>query len=78
MWEIDPALQVVICTAYSDYSFDDMVKRLGVSDRALILKKPFDVVEVLQMACTLTEKWRLAQAAQSRVDELDRMVAERT
>ena len=78
LWGADPALQVVICTAHSDYSFSDLSRRLGVSDRILILKKPFDVVEVLQLAYTLSEKWRLQRLADVRMSELDRLVRERT
>ncbi|MEW6071989.1 MAG: response regulator [Planctomycetota bacterium] len=57
MWAIDSDLQVVLCTAYSDYSFDEIVDQLGSTDRLLILKKPFDPVEVRQLAAALTEKW---------------------
>ena len=78
IWEVDPALQVVICTAYSDYSWDDMIEELGQSDRLVILKKPFDAVEVLQLANALTEKWRLQQAAKLVVQHLNATVAERT
>ena len=78
LWEIDPDLQVVICTAYSDYSWEEMLEKLGNSDRMVILKKPFDTVEVLQMANALTEKWRLLQATKRRMDELEGLVAERT
>jgi len=70
IWKIDPALQVVICTAYSDYSWEAMVARLGHSDRMVILKKPFDTVEVLQLAHALTEKWELKQKARARMDQL--------
>jgi len=45
LWEADPDLQVVICTAYSDHSWDEMIARLGTSDRLVILKKPFDVMK---------------------------------
>src|SRR5882724_2761544 len=38
IWQTDPDVQIVLCTAYSDYSWDDMVKALGQSDRLLILK----------------------------------------
>jgi len=69
---------VVICTAYSDYSWVEMLGKLGNSDRMVILKKPFDTMEVLQMANALTEKWRLLQGAKRRMDELERLVAERT
>ena len=56
LWMADPELQIVICTAYSDYSWEEMFARLGASDRMFILKKPFDRAEVLQLAHTLTEK----------------------
>ncbi len=61
IWTIDPAVLVVLCTAYSDYSWDQMVRELGRSDRFLILKKPFDNIEVRQLAMALCEKWHLAQ-----------------
>jgi PAS domain-containing protein len=44
----------------------------------LILKKPFDNVEVLQLAHALTEKWRLTQQSRNRMEDLDRLVNERT
>ena len=78
IWEIDPELQVVICTAYSDYSWDEMIARIGQSDRLVILKKPFDNIEVLQLANALTEKWRLFQQAKLRMDKLEELVGERT
>ncbi len=78
LWKADPALQVVICTAYSDYSWDELVKTLSTSDRLLILKKPFDNIEALQLANALTEKWQLARQAQGQLEELERRVRERT
>src|ERR1051326_1797753 len=29
IWEIDPDLQIVLCTAYSDYSWTEMAAKLG-------------------------------------------------
>ena len=78
MWELDRDLQVVFCTAYSDYSWDDMTRRLGMSDSLLILKKPFDNVEVLQLANALLEKWRLLQESKLKVAGLEDMVEKRT
>jgi DNA-binding NtrC family response regulator len=74
LWEAYPDLQVVVCTAYSDYSWDQMIERLGCSDKLLILKKPFDNVEVLQLATAFTEKWRLSQASR----RLEEAAAKRT
>ncbi|MGB8352867.1 MAG: response regulator [Chthoniobacteraceae bacterium] len=78
IWEKYPDLQVVICTAYSDYSWEEMLKKLGYSDRLVILKKPFDTIEVLQLAISLTEKWRLYQQAKIRLEDLEKIVGERT
>jgi signal transduction histidine kinase len=78
IWQRYSDLQVVICTAYSDYSWEQMLQRLGYSDRLVILKKPFDCVEVLQLAILMTEKWRLYQQAKLRLSDLERMVLERT
>lgn len=57
MWVVDPYVQAVICTAYSDRSWEEITDRLGATDRLLILKKPFDPLEVRQLALALTEKW---------------------
>src|SRR5438552_11600070 len=46
LWQVCPDLQIVICTAYSDYSWDEMRARLTQPDSLVILKKPFDNVEV--------------------------------
>src|ERR1051325_6270281 len=78
IWQCAPELQAVICTAYSDYSWDDMTRRLGHTDNLLILKKPFETVEVLQLAHALTQKWTLARQAKLRMEDLDRMVRQRT
>jgi signal transduction histidine kinase/HPt (histidine-containing phosphotransfer) domain-containing protein len=78
IWKEDPDVQVVICTAYSDYSWDEMLEKLGRSDRLVILKKPFDNIEVLQLASALSEKWRLALQAKENLEELERRVEERT
>jgi two-component system, sensor histidine kinase and response regulator len=78
VWDRHPELEVVICTAYSDYSWDEVVQQLGQRDQLLILKKPFDNIEVRQLACALTEKWHLARQAKLKFDSLEQLVGERT
>jgi PAS domain S-box-containing protein len=78
IWTIDPDLQIVLCTAYSDYSWGEMFEKLGRRDGLLILKKPFDAVEALQLAHALTEKWRLLQESKRTVTDLETRVVERT
>jgi diguanylate cyclase len=69
--KIDPHLQIAICTAYSDYSWQTILDKFGINDWLLILKKPFDVVEVKQLACSLTEKWNLTKWVSMRTVELE-------
>jgi signal transduction histidine kinase len=78
IWEVDPEMQIVICTAYSDYSWDQMGEKLGQPDKLVILKKPFDTVEALQLATALTEKWNLARQAKYQLENLEELVGERT
>ena len=78
LWKVDPGLQIVVCTAYSDYSWEKMTQRLGMNDNLVILKKPFDNIEVLQLAHALTRKWQVTEQANLRVEMLDKMVADRT
>src|ERR1051325_1687855 len=63
IWEVDPDLQIVLCTAYSDYSWTDMRARVGQPDSLLVLKKPFDNIEALQLAHALTKKWQIKRHA---------------
>jgi len=78
LWLEDPSLQVCICTAYSDYSWSEISTRLKCNDGWLILKKPFDNIEVCQVAAALTEKRRLGELAHLRLHDLETRVAERT
>lgn len=57
---IDPQIEIAIVTAYSDKSLQEMDRKLG-ENRFLLLKKPFDRDELMQMAQFLTFRWKLAQ-----------------
>jgi len=78
IWEVDPSIQIVVCTAYSDYAWDDMRAKVGQPDSMLVLKKPFDNIEVRQIAHALTKKWFLNQQSALQLAELAEDVAERT
>jgi signal transduction histidine kinase len=78
IWEIDPDIQTVICTAYSDYSWEEIVRHLGITDNLLILKKPFDLAEVSQIAIAMTTKWMLAKQAAMKMNDLEEMVKQQT
>jgi len=78
LWRADPDVQVVICSAHSDYDWADFNERLGHSDKLLVLKKPFEPIEVLQCASALTRKWQDSQLVRRQVQSLEHLVAVRT
>ena len=76
LWRVDPQLQVVICTAYSDHPLEEALKQLGSQDRLLVLKKPFDPIEVSQMARALVAKRKLAAEAAAHLAHLQQVLHE--
>lgn len=76
LWKVDPDVQIVICTAYSDYSWEEILAKLECADRFLVIKKPFENIEALQLAEALTEKWRLARQERPRLKELEARIRE--
>ena len=78
IWVKHPYLEMVLCTAYSDYTWDDIVERLGCTDKLLFLRKPFDSVAVQQMALSLIKKFNLGEQARNYVGNLEREVQQRT
>ncbi len=78
IWRLDKDIQIVICTAYSDYTWEQTIEELGQTDNLLILKKPFDSTAVRQLACALTKKWQLMKKTREYEGFLEQQVEERT
>ncbi|MFW2571204.1 EAL domain-containing protein [Legionella sp. 29fVS95] len=78
IWQLDPNIQIVICTAYSDYTWEETIQQLGQRENLLILKKPFDSIAVRQLSCALTKKWQLLQESRDYTKLLETQVKERT
>jgi PAS domain S-box-containing protein len=78
LWKVCPDLQVVICTEHSNRSWSDIQAQINPLDRLLFLRKPFDTIEVLQLANALTEKWRVLQDFWGIIENLDEVVKQRT
>ena len=70
LWRIDPDLQIVICTAYSDYSFSEVIEQLDRSDQFLLLKKPFEIVGVRQIVSALLRRWELNETTKKHIQLL--------
>ncbi|MES2440994.1 MAG: response regulator [Verrucomicrobiota bacterium] len=78
LWKIDPDVQIVFCTASSDPSCLRTISRLGHADRLLILKKPLDTDEVVQIANALTAKWSLLLTTRRNEEALIEGISKRT
>ncbi|HEY3864448.1 MAG TPA: response regulator [Verrucomicrobiae bacterium] len=78
IWKAEPDLEIVLCTAFSDYSLRDIARQLRRPGQLLVLKKPFDNIEVQQLAVALSEKARLAREAENYFDNLEALVKART
>jgi len=78
LWAVDADVQIVICSAHSDYDWTEVVARLGHADKLLIIKKPFEPIEVLQCACALTRKWHNERIVRRQMDTLEQVVSART
>lgn len=78
VWEKNPNVEIVICTAYSDYSWEQIMSTLGISDKLLFMRKPFDATALKQTALSLTTKWELQQESLHYTETLEQKVNERT
>ena len=73
LWQTDPRLSVIFCTAYSDCTWQEMTERLGRTDRFVILKKPFENSELQQLVTAMTERWQAGREADANVRLLARL-----
>jgi signal transduction histidine kinase len=78
LWKVDPAIQVVICSAYSDHTWDEIDERLGFSDQLLSIRKPFDAVQIRQLAGSFTRRWSNQRSLAVKEQELQLLLNDRT
>jgi diguanylate cyclase (GGDEF)-like protein len=78
LWKVDPDVQIVICSAHTDYDWSEVVERLNHSDKLLVLRKPAEPIEVLQCATALTRKWHNERVVRDQVLELEQVISVRT
>ncbi len=78
LWATDPDVQVVICSAHTDYDWTEVVQRLGHSDKLLVLRKPAEPIEVLQCATALSRKWENDKLVRDHVLRLEEVITTRT
>ncbi len=77
IWEIDREVQIVICTAYADYTWEEIYSLFGKADNLVFLRKPFDHTEVRQLAAALTTKWCYAALSRMQLEKLESAIIEK-
>lgn len=78
LWHISPELQAVVCTGAADKAMTELLGRFGHTDQLIILKKPFEMLEVFQLANAMTSKWRHFVGLQHHLANLEAAIFERT
>jgi CheY-like chemotaxis protein len=53
--QVAPSLPVVLCSAYSDYSWEELVREVGGAQHLRELRKPFNMHQLQHLALTLTD-----------------------
>ncbi|WP_437683604.1 PAS domain-containing protein [Sorangium sp. So ce131] len=71
IWSVAPDIYTVICTAYSDYSWDEIASELGCAPNLLILRKPFEAIEVRQIATTFARMYDSLSGVKTSVNQLE-------
>lgn len=77
IWESNPGVEIVLCTAYSDYSWDEIISTVGQTDHLLFIKKPFDTVTIRQMVVALVRKWQHNNQQKCYTNQLENDLDER-
>ena len=78
IWKEDAHIEIVLATAYSDYTWPEIHNQLDRNNQLIILKKPFDDIEVRQLAHTLCQRRLLADQARTKIQQLETTIAEQT
>ncbi len=86
IWDKYPKIEMIICTAFSDYSWDKIVENLGSTDNLLFVKKPFDSDAIRQTIHSVLKRMdntkkdseiieRLEKEVESRKSQLAKMIS---
>ncbi len=67
LWELDPHIQMVLCTAFSDFTWDRVLAEVGNGERLHLLRKPFSTDQVRRFTQVLCKKWQLAKGGGPRL-----------
>jgi len=66
----DPRIQIVLVAPGTDDTFDAPVDALGHRDQVVLLKRPFDGVEIRELAHVLVDRWSELDSVLARAPRL--------
>jgi CheY-like chemotaxis protein len=62
----DSNIEIVIMTAYADHDQARIAEQVGMPEKMLYIKKPFQAEEIFQLALSLTSKWTIERQTKQR------------
>jgi len=77
IWEVNPFIEFVICTSFSDYTWEEIICQVGTSEHLLFLKKPFNKAEVKQLTISLIFKWNMNEKVRRIIKTMENEIEER-
>jgi YesN/AraC family two-component response regulator len=78
IWSEFNEIEMVICSAYTDYSWESMLKKFGHTDKLVFVRKPFNTIVIKQLTLSLVTKHDIAQKNREYTHHLENLVRERT
>ena len=73
---LDPNINLVIVTGFSDFSPIEISKVAGPADKIFYIAKPFEIAEVVQTATALGQRWQLDRDLAAAMAKLHEQSAE--
>jgi len=73
---LDPNINLVIVTGFSDFSPIEISKAAGPADKIFYIAKPFEIAEVVQTATALGHRWRVDREFAAAMAKLNEQSAE--
>jgi len=73
---LDPDINIVIVTGYSDFSPVEISKVAGPADKIFYIAKPFEVAEIVQTATALSHRWEADRVLKAAREQLSRQVVQ--
>ncbi|MDD2480410.1 MAG: response regulator [Victivallaceae bacterium] len=72
--KIDQNIEIVMMTAYADYSQEDLAREISSPEKMLFIKKPFHSEEICQFAYSLCMKWNNQMLESARQNWLGKLI----